>query len=79
MVIKRAEGDISYDVTVVFHITTVEKFSARDKKRSKIYYDFRLEATYFHIRPCHMVLINVGQRPKKTVLNQNACFCIIFS
>ena len=40
MVIKRAEGVISYDVTVVFHITTVEKFSARGKKRSKIYYDF---------------------------------------
>ena len=61
MVIKRSESVISYDVTVVFYITTVEKFSAKEEKRSKIYYDFWLEATFLHIRPCHVDLINVGQ------------------
>ena len=79
MVIKRSGREIFYDVTDIFHITTIEKYAARDKKCYKIYLDFRLETTFFHIRPCHVVLINDGQGGKKTVLNQNACFSIIFS
>ena len=78
MVIKRSGREISYDVTDIFYITTIEKYAARDKKRYKIYLDFRLEITFFHIRRCHVVLINDGQGWKKTVLNQNACFNIIF-
>ena len=70
---------ISYDVTDIFHITTIEQFSAVDKKGYKIDYDFQLEATFLDVRPCHVVLTNVGRRLKKTVLNQNACFNIIFS
>ena len=79
MVIKGLGRGIFYDVTDIFHITTIEKFLARDKKDPKIYLNFQLGATFLAKKPCHVVLINVGQGLKKTVLNQNACFSIIFS
>ena len=50
MVIKWAGRGIFYDVTDIFHITTIEKFSARDKKRHIIYLNFRLGATFFKSR-----------------------------
>ena len=46
MVIKRTGREILYDVTDIFHITTIEKFSARDKKGYIIYLAFRLGATF---------------------------------
>ena len=78
MVIKGSGDGIFYDVTDIFHITTIEKFLARDKLRYIFYLDFRLKVTFVDVRPCHVVLKNVGWRVKKTVLNQNAYFNIIF-
>ena len=41
MVIKRLGWGDLYDVTVVFHITTVEKLAAVDKNGYIIYLDLR--------------------------------------
>ena len=39
MVINRSAREDTYDVTDIFHITTIEKYAARDKKRYTIYLD----------------------------------------
>ena len=79
MVIKCSGRGETYDVTDIFHITTIEKSSARDKKHHKIYLDFRLGANFFGKKPKSRGFSNVGQGLKKTVLNQNACFSILVS
>ena len=79
MVIKQVGRGFSYDVTVVFHITTIQKYAAVGKNGYKNDIDLRVRGYFFRKKPCHVVLTNVGRRAKKTVLNQNACFSIIFS
>ena len=74
MVIMRSGRVISYDVTVDFCITTSKEKAAVDQNDSKIDGDLRLEYTFLCMKPCHVVLMEVGWGAKNLVLNQKCLF-----
>ena len=78
MVIKQSVGGIFYDVTVIFHITTIKQKAARGKKRCFFDCDFRLRTKFLGRGHSHVVFSDVGQGGKKSCLTKMLVSALFF-